>query len=91
MPSIYIINPASTVPGYHTADAFADAQGNWTQVADLTVVTVARGDREAPMVSNVLRQASQKPLALAAVLHVLVRQARYVLDRASASAEMLSA
>jgi radical SAM superfamily enzyme YgiQ (UPF0313 family) len=41
MPSIYIINPASTVPGYHTAEAFADAQGSWTQVADLTVVTVA--------------------------------------------------
>src|SRR3954453_10806629 len=41
MPSIYIINPASTVPGYHTAGAFADAQGNWTQVAHLTVVPVA--------------------------------------------------
>jgi radical SAM superfamily enzyme YgiQ (UPF0313 family) len=41
MPSIYIINPASTAPGYHTAEAFADAQGGWTQVADLTVATVA--------------------------------------------------
>jgi radical SAM superfamily enzyme YgiQ (UPF0313 family) len=41
VPSIYIINPASTAPGYHTAEAFADAQGGWTQVADLTVVTVA--------------------------------------------------
>jgi radical SAM superfamily enzyme YgiQ (UPF0313 family) len=41
MPSIYIINPASTAPGYHTAEAFADAQGGWTQVADLSVVTLA--------------------------------------------------
>src|SRR3954470_6397685 len=41
MPSIYIVNPASTAPGYHTAEAFADARGGWTQVADLTVVTVA--------------------------------------------------
>jgi radical SAM superfamily enzyme YgiQ (UPF0313 family) len=41
MPSIYIINPASNAPGYHTAEAFGDAQGGWTQVADLTVATVA--------------------------------------------------
>src|SRR3954470_15479123 len=41
MPSIYIVNPASTAPGYHTAEAFADARGGWTQVADLTVVTLA--------------------------------------------------
>src|SRR5690242_9813985 len=41
MPSIYIINPASTAPGYYTAEAFADAQGGWAQVADLTVATVA--------------------------------------------------
>jgi radical SAM superfamily enzyme YgiQ (UPF0313 family) len=55
----------------------------------------ARGAREAAMASNVLRQASQKPAALAAVLHFLVRyeQARYVLDhaRAPTPAEMLSA
>jgi hypothetical protein len=47
------------------------------------------------MVNNVLRQASQKPAVLAAVLHFLVRyeQARYVLDYvgAPASAEVLSA
>lgn len=41
MPSIYIINPASNAPGYHTAEAFADADGGWTQVADLSIVTVA--------------------------------------------------
>ncbi|MDB5581729.1 MAG: Radical domain protein [Bradyrhizobium sp.] len=41
MPSIYIINPASSAPGYHTAEAFADATGGWTQVADLSVVTLA--------------------------------------------------
>jgi hypothetical protein len=55
----------------------------------------ARGAREAAMANNVLRQASQKPAALAAVLHFLVRyeQARYVLDHATAptSAEMLFA
>jgi radical SAM superfamily enzyme YgiQ (UPF0313 family) len=41
MPSIYIVNPAAAAPGYHTAEAFADAQGGWTQVADLTVATIA--------------------------------------------------
>ena len=41
MPSIYIINPASSAPGYHTAEAFADETGGWTQVADLSVVTLA--------------------------------------------------
>src|SRR5947208_3475548 len=41
MPSITIINPASSAPGYHTAEAFADADGGWTQVADLALVTVA--------------------------------------------------
>src|SRR3954462_12369133 len=41
MPSIYIINPASAAPGYHTSEAFADEQGGWAQVADLAVATVA--------------------------------------------------
>jgi radical SAM superfamily enzyme YgiQ (UPF0313 family) len=41
MPSIYIINPASAAPGYHTAEAFADHTGGWTQVADLAIVTLA--------------------------------------------------
>ena len=41
MPSIYIINPASAAPGYHTAEAFADRTGGWTQVADLAIVTLA--------------------------------------------------
>ena len=41
MPSIHIINPAASSPGYHTAEAFADAHGGWTQVADLSVATVA--------------------------------------------------
>lgn len=39
--SIYIINPASSAPNYHSAEAFADAQGGWTQVADLAIATVA--------------------------------------------------
>ena len=41
MPSIYIINPRCPVPGYHTAEAFADERGGRTQVADLAIVTVA--------------------------------------------------
>ena len=41
MPSIYIINPRCPVPGYHTAEAFADGRGGRTQVADLAIVTVA--------------------------------------------------
>lgn len=41
MPSIYIINPACSAPGYHTSEAFADDWGGWTQVADLAVATVA--------------------------------------------------
>src|SRR4051794_8434806 len=41
MPSLHIINPAQSAPGYHTAEAFADAGGGWTQVADLSVTTVA--------------------------------------------------
>ena len=41
MPSIYIINPRCPVPGYHTAEAFADEHGGRTQVADLAIVTVA--------------------------------------------------
>lgn len=41
MPSIYIINPRCTTPGYHTAEGFADEHGGRTQVADLAIVTVA--------------------------------------------------
>jgi radical SAM superfamily enzyme YgiQ (UPF0313 family) len=41
MPSIHIINPASSVPGYHTSEAFRDAAGGRTQVADLAIATVA--------------------------------------------------
>ena len=41
MPSIYIINPASNAPGYHTSEASADEQGGWAEVADLAVATVA--------------------------------------------------
>src|SRR5205085_4490396 len=41
MPSIHIINPASSTPGFHGAEAYADDRGGWTQVADLAVATVA--------------------------------------------------
>jgi len=41
MPSIYIINPRCPVPGYFTAEAFANEHGGRTQVADLAIVTVA--------------------------------------------------
>ena len=39
--SIYIINPACSAPNYYSAEAFSDAQGGWTQVADLAIATVA--------------------------------------------------
>ncbi len=39
--SIYIINPACSAPNYYSAEAFTDAQGGWTQVADLAIATVA--------------------------------------------------
>jgi hypothetical protein len=39
MPSIDIINPVSSVPDYDTSEAFADASGGRTQVADLAVAT----------------------------------------------------
>src|SRR5258705_372735 len=39
MPSIYIINPRCPVPGYFTAEAFANEHGGRTQVADLAIVT----------------------------------------------------
>jgi len=41
MPSIYIINPSNSAPGYHTAEAFADESGGRTMVADLAIVTVS--------------------------------------------------
>ena len=41
MPSIYIINPRCSMPGYHTSEGFADEDGGRAQVADLTIVTVA--------------------------------------------------
>jgi hypothetical protein len=37
MPSIHIINPTTSFPSYHTAEFF----GDWVQVADLTIATVA--------------------------------------------------
>lgn len=41
-PGILIINPACDYPSYHTAEAFPRLGGlAWTQVADLTSVTVA--------------------------------------------------
>ncbi len=41
MPSIYVINPAPVSPTYYTAEAYADAEGGWVQIADLAIVTVA--------------------------------------------------
>lgn len=41
MPSIHVINPAGSVPGYYTGEAFSDADGGWTQIADLSIPTVA--------------------------------------------------
>src|SRR5258707_5542812 len=41
MATIDCSNPSYAGPGSHPAEAFADAHGGWTQVADLTVVTIA--------------------------------------------------
>jgi radical SAM superfamily enzyme YgiQ (UPF0313 family) len=41
MPSLYLINPASSAPGYYTAEAFFDGDRGWAKVADLTIATVA--------------------------------------------------
>src|SRR3954451_9154400 len=41
MPSIHIVNPAVSSPGYHSAEAFSDGNGGWAQVADLATPTVA--------------------------------------------------
>ncbi len=41
MPTIYIINPASSPPSYYSSEIYADADGGWVQVADLTIATVA--------------------------------------------------
>ena len=43
MPSIYIVNPAPSFPGYHTGEALdvrRTGEG-WVQAADLTIATVA--------------------------------------------------
>ena len=47
MPSIYIINPASSVPAYSTAEAFVDETGGYTQVADLSSASMWLATAEA--------------------------------------------
>jgi radical SAM superfamily enzyme YgiQ (UPF0313 family) len=42
MPQLYIINPATDAPNYHTAESYAPGDGlGWALMADLTIVTVA--------------------------------------------------
>ncbi len=41
MPSLYLINPATGFPSYHTAEAFQESGYGWVQVADLAITTVA--------------------------------------------------